>query len=41
MGGDNLTIKSNDRVYRFKPAVVTGKDDDQLKKFVASLTRVP
>jgi hypothetical protein len=40
LGGDNLTIKSNDKVYRFKPAVVTGKDDDQLAKLVASMTRL-
>jgi diguanylate cyclase (GGDEF)-like protein len=34
---DSLTIRSSDKVYRFKPAVVTGKGDDQLARLVSRL----
>ena len=36
---DSLTIKSNDRTYRFKSAVAAGKDDNQvqLQGLVASI----
>ena len=37
LDGDSLTIKSDSRAYRFKPAVVAGKDDDQLQQLVASI----
>jgi hypothetical protein len=40
LDGDSLTIKSDTRAYRFKPAVVAGKDDDQLQRLVASITRL-
>ena len=37
---DVLTIRSNDRTYRFKAAESTGTDTDpQLKKLVAAMAR--
>jgi len=41
LADDTLTITSSVRTYRFKSAVVTGKDDngDQLQRLLASITR--
>jgi len=40
--GDTLTIKSNDRTYRFKAASPNGKDDGgaRLREFVDVLNRL-
>jgi hypothetical protein len=41
LGDDVLTIKSNDRTYRFKPAEGTGTDPDpRLKRLVAAMARI-
>ena len=37
LGRDNLTIKSNDRTYRFKAADASGTDDDQFARLVEAL----
>lgn len=41
LSGDNLTIKSDAKTYRFKAANVTGKDENraQLKKVIESIAR--
>jgi hypothetical protein len=41
LGRDNLTIKSNDKTYRFKPTDTTGTDGAQFARFVGALSDTP
>jgi hypothetical protein len=41
VGRDNLTIKSNDKAYRFKPAGATGTSDDQFATLMHALAGKP
>ena len=37
MSGDSLIIKSNNRDYRFKPAVAAGRHDDRIERLDAAI----
>ena len=39
LAGDGLTIKSHDKVYRFK-AAAAGEGDDQLARLVENISRL-
>jgi hypothetical protein len=38
--GDTLTIRSHDKVYRFKTALAAGEGEDQLARFLGGISRL-
>jgi hypothetical protein len=40
LAGDTLTVRSHDKVYRFKVAFATGEGEDQLARLLGAISRL-